>query len=80
MTTIRFRDADGVPLADAIVVVTAAPGEMTDIGYVTAGDGTLALTVTEPGDYAFVVTAANGRPRHATAHLTPDGEIDVTAR
>lgn len=80
MTTLRFRDAGGSPLVGVTVVVTAAPGEITEIGYLTSADGTLKLTVPEPGEYFFTITATDGRPRNASAYLTRSGEIDVTAR
>lgn len=79
MTRIVFRDPNGRALAGAVVAITSAPGEMTDIGYVTDADGAIALTVPTPGSYGFTLTGDDGRQSIASTSLQPDGETHVTA-
>lgn len=79
MTKIHFVDREGKPLAGAVVAVTSAPGEMTDIGYVTDDEGAIALTVPMPGSYGFTLTGADGSRLIASTQLQSDGQARVTA-
>jgi uncharacterized cupredoxin-like copper-binding protein len=79
MTRIHFLDHKGKPVAGAVVAITSAPGEMTDIGYVTDDEGGIALTIPIPGSYGFTLTSADGGRLIASTQLQPEGEANVTA-
>lgn len=79
MTRIVFRDASGSPVAGAVIAVTTAPGEMTDLGYVTGDDGAITLTLPEAGSYGFTLTSADGGMMMASKQLGVDGDFEVTA-
>lgn len=79
MSRISFRDRDGRPLAGAVVAITAAPGETTDIGYVTDGDGAITVGAPAPGRYGFTLTHADGGRFDGSADLHPERDAEVTA-
>ena len=79
MTRIQFRDPSGVPVAGAVVSITSAPAEMTDIGYITDDDGGIAVTIPASGSYGFTLTGADGGRLIASSQLPVDGEVKVTA-
>lgn len=79
MTKVYFRDREGNPLAGAVVAITAAPGEMTDIGYVTDDEGGIALTISAPGSYGFTLTGPDGGQLIASTQLQPDVDSRATA-
>ena len=79
MTVITFRDDAGAPIADAVVTITGAPGEIADLGYVTDSRGTARLDLPTAGEYRFIVSNG-GTPLVASAMLTPDVDSDVVAQ
>lgn len=79
MTKLFFRDGHGRPVAGAVVAITTAPAEMTDLGYVTGDDGSIALTLPVSGSYGFTLTSADGAMLIASKQLQTDGEFDLTA-
>lgn len=80
MTTITFHDSAGRPVDGATVAITAPPGEVTDLGYITDETGAIALPVPTPGTYRFALSGADGRRLTATVALTGEGEASVTVR
>lgn len=76
---IIFRDRSGAPVVGAVVAITTAPAEMTDIGYVTDEQGAIALTIPAPGSYGFTLTRANGGRMIASRRLQGEGDVAVTA-
>jgi uncharacterized surface anchored protein len=79
MVRIVFRDRNERPVAGAVVAITTAPAEMTDIGYVTDDQGAIALSIPAPGSYGFTLTRANGGRMIASKRLSTEGEVTVTA-
>jgi uncharacterized surface anchored protein len=79
MTRIFFRDRNGSPLAGAVVAITTAPGEMTDLGYVTDDQGSIALTLPAPGSYGFTLTGPDGDLLIASKELQQEGDFTATA-
>lgn len=79
MTKIQFVDRDGRPVAGAVVAITSAPGEMTDIGYVTDDEGGIALALPVAGRYGFTLTGPDGGRLTASTRLEPDGDARITA-
>lgn len=80
MIRIFFQDENGRPLAGAVVAITAAPAEMTDIGYITDDQGSVALTLPMSGTYRFALTDAAGERTSAKGQLPVSGEARFTAR
>lgn len=80
MAKIQFRDLDGRPAAGAVTIITASPVEMPEIGYVTAGDGSITLTVPAAGTYDFLLTGHGAERLRARAQLSPGKDAQVTAR
>jgi hypothetical protein len=79
MVRIVFRDRNERPVAGAVVAITTAPAEMTDIGYVTDDQGAIALSIPAPGSYGFTLTRANGGRMIASKRLAAEDEVTVTA-
>lgn len=79
MTRLVFRYRDGRPVADAVVAITTAPAEMTDLGYVTGDDGSISLTLPAAGSYGFTLTAPNGGTLIASKQLSGEGTVELTA-
>lgn len=79
MTTIFFRHPDGAPVAGAVVAITSAPGEMTDLGYVTDDDGSIAVSIPASGYYGFTLTAADGKTLVAGNDLLSGRQDQVIA-
>lgn len=80
MTRIFFQDENGRPLAGAVLAITAAPAEMTDLGYITDDQGSVALTLPIAGTYGFALTDAAGERISAKGELPVTGEARLTAR
>jgi hypothetical protein len=79
MTRISFRDSQGRPLADAVVAITAAPSEMTDLGYVTDDQGGIALTISVAGTYGFTLTSPGGDRLRFSCELPREGKVTAVA-
>ncbi len=79
MAKVHFHDRAGKPVVGAIVAITSAPAEITDIGYVTDDDGAISVSVPAPGTYGFILTAADGGRLTANAQLTPEGAARLVA-
>lgn len=79
MSKVIFRDAEGRPIAGAAVAITSAPGETTDIGYITDDTGAIVLGAPASGSYGFVLSHSEGGQFQATADLDPGRDAEVTA-
>jgi hypothetical protein len=80
MTTIHYVDAQNQPLVDAVVGISSAPHEVTDIGMVTDGNGDISIDVAAAGEYVFSVSH-NGRTQHVSANLHPgDSTTTIVVR
>ena len=79
MTKVLFQDKDGKAVADAVVVITSAPEELPDLGFVTDEVGAISLMVSTAGNYGFMLTDALGGQLTAHTQLLPEGEASVTA-
>jgi hypothetical protein len=80
MTIVRFHDRGGQPVVGAVVVITAAPDEQADLGYVTDEEGAISLSIAMPGTYGFLLTDALGSQLTAHAELSPDADASVRAQ
>lgn len=68
--TIQYLDAHGQPLADAIVAVTNAPGQIHDMGMMTDDNGNISFSPPEEGQYTFSVSS-NGNTQQVSVYLSP---------
>jgi uncharacterized surface anchored protein len=73
VVTVAFRDSAGRPVADAIVSIASAPGEIRDIGMVTDERGEISIATSGMGAYEFVVFRA-GNAQNVRAHIARDDE------
>ena len=80
MVTVVFEDSAGRPLADAVVSITSAPGEIRDIGMVTDEHGEIAFGDAGDGVYDFAVFAA-GTSHRVSARITgSDSRVTVVVQ
>jgi hypothetical protein len=78
MAKVSFHDTSGRPLRGAVVAITGAPDEMTDLGYVTDDAGAIQFEPPAEGEYLFSLTGPDGGALRARTMLS-DGEAEVTA-
>lgn len=80
MTRLVFRDPDGRPVAGAVVSITVAPGEVTDLGYVTDDGGGIAIPFDAAGRYGFTLTRSDGERLTAQGEVQPGSDAEIAAR
>ena len=80
MITVVFEDSAGRPLADAVISIASAPGEIRDIGMVTDEHGEIALSDAGEGVYDFAVFSA-GTSHQVTARInSSDSRVTVVVQ
>lgn len=80
MTRLVFRDQEGRPVAGAVVSITAAPGEVTDLGYITDDGGGIAIPFDAAGQYGFALTRSDGARLTAEGEVRPGSDAEIAAR
>jgi hypothetical protein len=73
VVTVAFQDSAGRPVADAVVSIASAPGEIRDIGMVTDERGEISVAPSGMGTYEFVVFSA-GNAQNVRAHIAREDE------
>lgn len=75
--TIQYLDSRKQPIADAVVSIAEAPGQMRDIAMVTDENGVISVDVEEQGSYVFSVFHEGKAHQVAVALRPQDTEVSV---
>ncbi|MEF2526816.1 MULTISPECIES: carboxypeptidase-like regulatory domain-containing protein [Streptomyces] len=73
-------DADGSPVAGAVVHLADGPGPVPDIAALTGPDGGFSFPVGAEGVYTVACRTADGRAARAAASVGPAGAPPVELR